>query len=106
MPTFVFSYRQTPGYSPSSESTSAWREWFAGMGDQLTDMGKPVVERASVGNCDPGSTVLGGYSLIQAEDLEAALTIAKGCPHLDRKGGVEVGQLGAIPGQDEEKEGK
>jgi hypothetical protein len=31
-------------------------------------------------------------------DLDAAVAIAKGCPHLDRNGGAEVGQLGEVPG--------
>jgi hypothetical protein len=25
------------------------------------------------------------------------MAIAKGCPHLDRNGGVEIGQLGEVP---------
>lgn len=28
-----------------------------------------------------------------ADDLDAALALAKGCPHLDAGGGVEVGKL-------------
>jgi len=35
--------------------------------------------------------------VIHADDLEAATAIAKGCPHLERGGGVEVGQLGDVP---------
>jgi hypothetical protein len=31
--------------------------------------------------------------MVTAPDLQAALAIAKGCPHLDRDGGVEVGEL-------------
>jgi hypothetical protein len=68
------------------------------MGDQLVDLGKPAAARAAIGNCDPASTELDGYSLISAENLEAAMAIAKGCPHLDRNGGVEIGQLGEVPG--------
>lgn len=34
--------------------------------------------------------------MIQADDLEAATVIAKGCPHMER-GGVEVGELDEIP---------
>ncbi len=100
MPTFVFSYRGPVGYIPSGESTSAWMSWFDSMGDQLVDLGKPVVALDTVGNCSPDSTQLGGYSLIRAEDLEEATVIAKGCPHLDRDGGVEIGQLGDVPATD------
>jgi hypothetical protein len=97
MPTFVLAYRSPAGYTPSAEATAAWQAWFAGMGgDQLADLGKPVVSRAALGNCDAGRTELGGYSLINAPDLDAAVATAKGCPHLDRSGGVEVGQLGEL----------
>jgi hypothetical protein len=67
------------------------------MGEQLADLGKPTVDRAALGNCSPDTTELGGYSVIHADDLEAATAIAKGCPHLERGGGIEVGQLGDVP---------
>jgi YCII-related domain len=96
MPMFVLTYHNRPGYTPTPETRAAWQAWFAGMGDQLADMGKPVIARTALGNCSPESTELGGYSLIQADDLEAATAIAKGCPHLERSGGVQVGLLGEI----------
>ena len=97
MPTFVFSYRSPKGYTPTDETVAQWRAWFAHMGDSLVELGRPVVESAVVGECGPEVTRLGGYSLVQAADLEGALTIAKGCPTIDRRGGVEVGVLGEIP---------
>jgi YCII-related domain len=97
MPTFVLSYRNPVGYAPSQESTAAWMAWFDAIGEQMVDRGRPVVDRTSLGNCAPDSTQLGGYTLISADDLDGALAIAKGCPHLDRGGGVEVGQLGEVP---------
>ena len=98
MPAFVLVYRGPADYARTPETAAAWQAWFAGMGDQLADLGKPVVTRASLGDCDPARTELGGYSLITASDLDAALAIAKGCPHLNRNGGVEVGELGEVPG--------
>jgi hypothetical protein len=99
MPTFVLTYRSPSGYSPSPESTAAWQAWFAGMGDRLVELGKPVIAQASVGNCASDSTELGGYSLVDAADLDAAVEMAGGCPHLARNGGVEVGLLGEVPGR-------
>jgi YCII-related domain len=99
MPLFVLAYRHPIGYTPTAESTAAWRAWFAGMGDQLADLGKPVVGgRAVLGDCGPGRTELSGYSLINVPDLDAAVAIAKECPLLDSSGGIEVGQLGEVPG--------
>jgi hypothetical protein len=97
MPTFVLTYRNPTGYAPTPESTAAWMGWFDSMGQQLVELGKPTVAATTIGNCSPDNTELGGYSLIKADDLEAALAVAKGCPHLDRNGGVEIGELGDIP---------
>lgn len=97
MPQYLFSYRIVNGYTPSAESAAGWRAWFDAMGDQLVELGKPAVERASVGNCATESTELGGYSVISAGDLDEALAIAKGCPQIDVGGGVEVGLLAEVP---------
>jgi hypothetical protein len=97
MPTFVFSYRNPTGYVSTAETRAAWMAWFDAMGDQLVDLGKPVSDTASVGDCTREATELGGYSLVVADDLEGALAIAKGCPYLGRGGGVEVGQLAEVP---------
>jgi hypothetical protein len=99
MATFVLTYRSPAGYAPSPESAAAWMAWFDSIGEQIVDLGKPVVDRGCLGNCASDSTQLGGYTLISADDLDAALAIAKGCPHLNRGGGVEVGQLGEVPGR-------
>ena len=98
MPEFVFAYRNPVGYTPTPETRAAWTAWFDGMGQQLADLGKPAVGRAALGNCSADSTELGGYSMIHADDMESAMAIAKGCPHLERGGGIEVGQLGEVPG--------
>jgi hypothetical protein len=40
------------------------------------------------------TTVLGGYSIIDADDdLDAAITLAEGCPTLTTAGGIEVGEI-------------
>jgi hypothetical protein len=97
MPQYLLSYRIVNGYTPSEETAAAWRAWFDTMGDQLVELGKPAVDRASVGYCATETTQLGGYSVINADDLEAALAIAKGCPQIDVGGGVEVGLLAEVP---------
>jgi hypothetical protein len=43
------------------------------------------------------STRLGGYSIVTADDLESAISLAKSCPTIERGGGVEVGLLAALP---------
>jgi len=97
MPNFVLTCRQPVGYTPTPETMAAWMAWFDDMDGQLVDPGKPVVERATIGNTTSGVTELGGYSIVRAEDLQTALALAKGCPLLDHGGTVEVGRLGEVP---------
>jgi hypothetical protein len=93
MPTFVLSYRTPKDNAPSGpEAMDAWMSWFASMGDSVSDPGNPVFESGEVGNCGTG-TRLGGYSFVTADDLEAALSLAKGSPALAAGGGVEVGTV-------------
>jgi hypothetical protein len=74
MPLFVLAYRNPAGYTRTAETAAAWRAWFARMVGQPADLGKPVDGgRAALGDCDPGRTELGGYSLIDVPDLDAAV---------------------------------
>ena len=101
MATFVFTYRAPQDYTLGTpEGIAAWSSWFDSMGDHLVELGRPVFERTAIGNCSPADTELGGYSVIQADDFDAALAIAKGCPYLDREGGVEIGLLADIPAEE------
>ncbi len=93
MPTFVFAYRMPAAYVPGGPGTmAAWAAWFDSMGESLSDRGNPVFESARLGNCGEG-TRLGGYTFINAEDLESAAALAKGSPALQAGGGVEVGAV-------------
>lgn len=93
MSTFLFAYRAPKNYTPGHpDAMAAWNKWFESMGANLLDVGNPVFERSTLGNC-AADTVLGGYSLVTAEDLEAAVALAKGCPFLENGGGIEVGEL-------------
>jgi hypothetical protein len=97
MAKFVFTYRQPRGYRPSADSVGDWTAWFQGMGNHLVQLGNPAVDRSTLGDCSPEHTELGGFSVIEADDMETATMIAKGCPQLARGGGVEIGLLGEVP---------
>jgi hypothetical protein len=93
MSTFVFTYRLPKTYTGGSPEVMAlWNGWFESMGANLVDRGNPVFTRTTLGNCESEGQ-LAGYSLVIAHDLEAAATLAKGCPALQQGGGVEVGEL-------------
>jgi hypothetical protein len=97
MPTFVFSYRVPRDYQPGSpESAAAWTDWFASLGTGLVDTGHAAAKSAVVGNAG-ADTRLGGYSIVTANDLGAAMELAKSCPALGMGAGVEVGEFPVLP---------
>ena len=93
MAEFIFAYRVPQDYTMGNDDTrQAWQAWFAGLGEDLLDMGKPAQAAETVGSCGNG-TWLGGFSIIRADSTEEALQIAGRCPGLASGGGVEVGSL-------------
>jgi hypothetical protein len=96
MAKFLFSYRMPADFAPGqSGNEEAWGAWFGELGSSILEPGNPTFERTSLGNTKEGS-VLSGYTVVQADDLESATTLAKGCPVLSRGGGVEVGAITEI----------
>jgi hypothetical protein len=51
---------------PTQEIMDSWNKWFAALGDKIVD---PL-----------GLESLTGYTIINAESIDAAENIAKGCP--------------------------
>ncbi len=96
MPSYLFSYRVPDDHQRSPETSAQWAEWFQGLGSSVTTLGNPVAEPAEVGHCGPG-TRLSGYSIISADDHDAALAMAKSCPAVGFGAGVEVGLITEVP---------
>jgi YCII-related domain len=92
MSKFLFSYRTSQNYAPGPDSMADWNAWFRDLGSKVVDIGNPVFERSTLGNCE-GDSLLGGYSIVTADDLEAAVALAETCPVLAHGGGIEVGEL-------------
>jgi len=93
MSSYVFVYRAPSDYGPGTpDAPAAWQAWFEQLGGSLLDAGNPVFARRVIGS-GPSETVLGGYSLVSAVDLDAAVKLAEGCPYLGAGGSVEVGEL-------------
>ena len=64
----------------------AWTSWFTELGPALKDGGNPFTGQAKTISSD-GSVTDGsgggnasGYTIIKADSLDAATTLAKGCP--------------------------
>jgi YCII-related domain len=101
MADYVLFYRAPKGYRGSPEGFTAYDAWFDSLGDHLVDKGNPVFARTATGTTGPDTdAVLGGYSLIRAENLDQAAELAKGCPIVTAGGGVEVGELTPVAGRE------
>ena len=85
-------YRAPDGYAPTAGSAQAWGGWFAAIGSHIVDPGDQVFARDGVGPTVAGSR-LAGLSVIDAEDLPSAVSLATGCPGVEDGFTVEVGQL-------------
>ncbi len=100
MAKFLFSYHG--GGMPESEEEqaehmAAWGEWMGANASAFTDMGAPVGAVRTVGPDGVvdggGANPVNGYGIIEADDIDAACAIAKGCPVVTLSGGsVEVGE--------------
>jgi hypothetical protein len=92
MSTYLFTFRAPADYTPSPEAFSAWATWQLQLGARLKDRGNPGFAAAALG-ASVAATTLGGYSLIRAANLGAAVALAQGCPVLGNGGAVEVCEL-------------
>jgi hypothetical protein len=92
MSKFVLSFRVPKARALAAEEEAAWGEWFGKIGPSIADFGSRVGETSTLGEVGTES-VLAGYSLVEADSLEAAVVLAKGCPGLQQGGGVEVGTI-------------
>jgi hypothetical protein len=100
MPKYILSYRSAKDFDTLADPSAlpAWGSFLDEIiAPHVVDPGWPVFEPSVViGEAGP-SAQLGGYSIVTADDLEAAVSMAKSCPVIERRGGVEVGRLAELP---------
>ncbi|MGZ4590295.1 MAG: YciI family protein [Actinomycetes bacterium] len=100
MPTYLLTYHgggMNETEEEQARAMAAWGAWMTGLGAALVDVGKPVVLTATVssdGSSSPGGgpNPVTGYSVVTADDLDAAVALVAGCPVLASGGSVEVGE--------------
>lgn len=99
MTTYLLVHRHPENYSGGPETFAAWEAWFKELGSALVDLGNPVLgDRDTAG--EAGKVLpLGGYTIIEAENVEDAARLASSCPIVREGGAVEVGRLTPIPGR-------
>jgi len=76
------------------QAKTAFATWASEAGDAIVDPGAPVhmVSQASSGSpTDPAE--IGGYSIIQAESLDAATAVLQSHPYVARGGTLQINQI-------------
>ena len=106
MPQYMMTY--LGGDQPSSpeegkQHMSKYMDWLASLGDSAVSPANPLKDTRTV-NSDGtvntgGTTAMSGYTIIEVDSMEAALSIAKACPFLDVGGSLEVSELVKMPSQ-------
>ena len=94
------------GNQPSSpeegkQHFSKYMDWLSALGNAAVSPANPLKNTRTV-NSDGtvttgGATTMSGYTIITADSMEAALSIAKTCPFLDIGGSLEVSELIEMP---------
>ncbi len=79
----------------------AWMGWAGRVGSALTDMGSPCSYADTVGATYPASEgSIGGYSVVEADSLDALRGLLEGHPHLmmGEGAGIDIHELLELPG--------
>ncbi|MEJ2180208.1 MAG: YciI family protein [Gammaproteobacteria bacterium] len=106
MKQFVFVY--LGGTQPSSPEEankhfSKYMEWLSSLGDSVVIPTIPLKDTHTVSPDgairEGGSSAMSGFSIIKADSMEAALSIAQACPFLEIGGSLEVSEMMAMPVQ-------
>ena len=80
---------------------AAWTAWFERLGSSVKDPGNPFSRTARTvapdGAVSDGSgDAVGGYSIVSADSIDAALALAKDCPALDSGSTITIHEVDPI----------
>ena len=99
MPNYILAYHggkkpDTP--EEGAEHMAKWSAWADGISDALINPGNPLGMSKTVSSDgvadDGGSNPLCGFSILEADSMDAALDMVKSCPHLEN-GTMEVAEM-------------
>ncbi len=98
MPNYIIAYHggnkpETP--EDGAKHMAKWKAWVGGLGDAVVNPGTPLGKSKTVSSGgvsdDGGSNPLSGFSIVKADSIDAAVELAKGCPHLEH-GTIDVSE--------------
>jgi hypothetical protein len=105
MANYIIAYHG--GSKPESPEAGAahmakWRDWLTELADAVVNPGTPlgnsrIVSAEGVSD-DGGSNAMSGFSVVEADSLDAAIAMAQACPFLETGGTLEVAEMKSMPG--------
>ncbi len=104
MPDYLLAYHG--GKKPESpeegaENMAKWKARVGGLGDAVVNPGTPLGKSKTVSSGgvsdDGGSNPMLGFSIVSADGMDAALEMAKECPHVVIGGTLEVAEMMEMP---------
>ncbi len=100
MPQYCITY--LGGDQPSSpeegkQHMAKYMNWLSSLGKSAVSPANPLKDTSTVnpdGSVTSGSkTTMSGFTIIEADSMESALSVAKSCPFLETGGSLEVSEL-------------
>lgn len=100
MPNYMLSYHG--GKMPESpeegaEHMAKWEAWADSLGDSLVNRGTPLGKAKSVSSAGVteggGENPLIGYSILKAQNIDTAVKMVEGSPHINFGGTMVVAEM-------------
>jgi hypothetical protein len=78
----------------------AWMQWATRAGDAIVDLGTPLGPSTRAGGGGTADATIAGYSVLEAESLDAVRALLDGHPHLMSPGdpSVDAHEVMPMPG--------
>ena len=101
MAKYLLAYHGGGGMAQDAETQAKimaeWGVWFGQLGPALVDGGLPIAQTKTIAPSGTvqeggGANPVSGYSFIEADSIDAAIGLAKGCPVLKTGGSIEVAE--------------
>lgn len=79
-----------------------YMDWLASLGDAAVSPANPFKDTSTVNSdgsvTNGGTSTMSGFTIIEVDSMDEALSIAGKCPFLDVGGTLEVSELMQMPG--------
>ncbi len=100
MSEYILTYhggRKPDSPEEGAQHMAAWRAWAEDLGDAVVNRGTPLgsakVVNAEGGNDKAAGQSMSGFSVVTADDIDAAVAMARKCPFIDLDGTLEVAEM-------------